>query len=163
MSRQDEILAALARIQEPRQKRGIVELGLVQNLSVSDGGSVSFTLDAATQSEEVRQHLQQAAEQAVSALPWVADVMVMLAAPRQVRENPLQAKSPGLRGVRHILAVSSCKGGVGKSASPPSPSTSPTPSPASAIAWDCSMPTSTGRACRRWCRWTTPSYTSRTT
>lgn len=116
MTKHDEILQQLATIIEPRQQQDIVTLGLVQNLTVDEAsGSVSFTLDAATQPEEVRQQLQAACDQVLQAIPWVTDSMVMLAPPRPVRENPLNVNAPGLKGVKRIIAVSSCKGGVGKS------------------------------------------------
>ncbi len=115
MITQQDILISLSRIVDPVSRQNIVSLGLIQNLSLSDDGMVSFTLDAGSQSEEVRTAMKTACEKAITGLPGVSDVMVMLPPAKKIRENPLLAKAPGLKFVRHIVAVSSCKGGVGKS------------------------------------------------
>jgi Mrp family chromosome partitioning ATPase/DUF971 family protein len=115
MTRQDEVLQALAAVRDPTRAQDVVTLGMIQSLVVGDDGMVSFTLDAPAHPEAVRNELKSACEQQVGALGWVTDVMVMLPPPRAVKENPLQNRSRGLEGVRHIIAVSSCKGGVGKS------------------------------------------------
>lgn len=113
MSREAQILDSMRHIIDPDLGRDIVTLGFIKNLQHNEAGQVSFTVELTTPACPVKEHFRTSCIEAVSRLPWVTKVDVTMSA--AARSNPLVNKSKGLERVATIVAVSSCKGGVGKS------------------------------------------------
>lgn len=113
MSRESDVLDSMRHIMDPDLGRDIVSLGFIKNLQITEAGQVSFVVELTTPACPVKEHFRSSCIESVSRLSWVTKVDVtMSAAPRS---NPLVNKSRGLEKVATIVAVSSCKGGVGKS------------------------------------------------
>lgn len=106
------VLDALRQVHDPDLHKDIVALGFIKDLRI-DGGDVSFRIVLTTPACPVREQLQQQAEQVVRALPGVAAVRVTMDA--EVPRGRGLTEKVVVPGVRNIVAVSSGKGGVGKS------------------------------------------------
>ncbi len=133
MASEAEIRAALARVVDPSMGVDIVTSGQVTSLKVT-GGEVRFVLEVDPAKAAAMEPLRQAAEAAVKALDGVSTVAAVMTAHAEAgRAAPPKPPVPdlGLKdftpkpqapagpeklpGVKHVVAIASGKGGVGKS------------------------------------------------
>jgi ATP-binding protein involved in chromosome partitioning len=115
MITEQTILNALKHIIDPDFKKDIVTLGFVKNIKIKDG-DVAFDIDLTTPACPIKEEFRSQAEKAVIALDGVRTVKVNMTAqaPKSVQPQASGNNNP-LSKVGSIVAVSSCKGGVGKS------------------------------------------------
>jgi len=106
----EQILDALRAVQDPDLRRDIVSLGFVKDVRACDG-HVALKIELTTPACPVKDLLKDQAQAAVAALPGVKRVEVEMTA--QVRGD--LRTGPLIPGVKHVIAIASGKGGVGKS------------------------------------------------
>ena len=123
MVTQDAVLDALRGVKDPEAQKDIVSLGLIRDLAIAES-QVSFTLAFTTQSPASKATMHSMASRAVGRVPGVSKVQVKMGGgqPAQAAPAAPHAHSHGpskseelIPEVKRTIAVSSGKGGVGKS------------------------------------------------
>lgn len=107
---QDQLKQRLDAISDPLTGKGLFTSGRIAGLQASEGGKVSFTIEAPADAAQAYVELRDRAEAEVRALRGVTSVIAVLTA-----HEAKPAKNGGLARVKHVIAVASAKGGVGKS------------------------------------------------
>ncbi|PZQ44816.1 MAG: sodium:proton antiporter [Micavibrio aeruginosavorus] len=113
----DKILEALSGVMY--EGTDIVSRGMVSGLQISAGKDVFFALDVDPAMGPAMEPLRRAAENAVRAVAGIKDAAVVLTAERAAKAEPdphgMNKNPPLDLPIKHIIAVGSGKGGVGKS------------------------------------------------
>lgn len=126
MTLDSAVRTALGRVIDPELRRPITELGMVENVTVDDGGAVVVQVLLTIAGCPLRDTITRDVETVVGELPGVSSVSVHLGVMTQAQRDALKERlrGPGAkRGIpfnepgslTRVLAVASGKGGVGKS------------------------------------------------
>ncbi|MEK0450773.1 MAG: hypothetical protein RL088_3041 [Verrucomicrobiota bacterium] len=112
----DSIRQQLATVKYPGFSRDIVSFGLVKDIRIT-GTEVVVQMSMSTADAAIPRQIKEQSEAALSAIPGVTSVAVRIdiTAPQQQPMGAQSMPQTSIPGVKHVIAVASGKGGVGKS------------------------------------------------
>lgn len=117
----DTVREALTHVMDPELNRNLVELGMVHDIVVDDG-TVSFTLALTTLACPLRGQIQDDAKARLLMVEGVQDVNISLREMTADEKQAVFGQQGGSEGsaapynrIKHVVAILSGKGGVGKS------------------------------------------------
>ena len=110
MITQEAVLKALSHVDDPDLKKDLVTLGMIEDLEI--GQNISFTLVLTTPACPMKDMMVNACKTAIRMMVD-PNIEVIVNTTSRVRGSiPVSEVLPG---VKHVIAVASGKGGVGKS------------------------------------------------
>lgn len=112
---EDQVKEALKQVKYPGFSRDIVSFGIVKAIRI-EGGAVAVQMALATNEPAIPQAIKTESETALRGMAGVESVKVLI----DIHAPPAGAGAAGvgatrIEGVRHVIAIASGKGGVGKS------------------------------------------------
>jgi ATP-binding protein involved in chromosome partitioning len=114
----DDVLNALRQVNDPDLQRDLVTLNMIRDLKVFDDGKVSLRVVLTTPACPLKEKIKNDVIEAVKSAGGTEVNVIMDAEVRRpvgAGATSTGAAAHGIPGVTHIIAVSSGKGGVGKS------------------------------------------------
>jgi len=105
------VLDALSKVEEPGFQKDITSLGWVRSVQIDDG-NVTVQVELPTPASPYKDLIRERAQEEIGKLAGVAAVTLELSA--EVK-GPMRDPAGVLPNAKHIIAVASGKGGVGKS------------------------------------------------
>ncbi|QFU17330.1 Mrp/NBP35 family ATP-binding protein [Microvirga thermotolerans] len=122
----EDVLKALATVPVDTAGTGLVASGRLSEVVIDDAGRVMFSIFVEPAEAPAMERVRQAAQGVVQGLPGVKGVFATLTAERPASAataqpagprgpRAAQARNQRIPGVKHVIAVASGKGGVGKS------------------------------------------------
>jgi ATP-binding protein involved in chromosome partitioning len=112
---EDQITAALQTVKYPGFSRDIVSFGIVKGIDLRGGGDVLVQMALATNDPNVPQTIKNDSEAALLKVPGVQSAKVRIDIQAPPAGSGAGVGATKISGIKHVIAVASGKGGVGKS------------------------------------------------